>query len=132
MDCKQRTIDKLLQTLAVCLQRESLIRDENIFLLQNFKINSNIQKSDKSKLSATQDNKAMDINNAPLVKIIENQLMIVLAIVTSVIKSLIKNYLIKLQMIIAKTIAVLIRITRITQIALTTQEQSNMMLAKMT
>ena len=132
MDCKQRTVDKLLQTLAVCLQRESLIRDENIFLLQNFKINSNIQNSDKSKLSATQDNKEMDINNAPLVKIIENQLMIVLAIVTSVIKSLIKNYLIKLQMIIAKTIAVLIRITRITQIALTTQEQSNMMLAEMT
>ena len=132
MDCKQRTVDKLLQTLAVCLQRESLIRDENIFLLQNFKTNSNIQNSDKSKLSATQDNKEMDINNAPLVKIIENQLMIVLAIVTSVIKSLIKNYLIKLQMIIAKTIAVLIRITRITQIALTTQEQSNMMLAEMT
>ena len=43
IDCKQRTIDKLLQTLAVCLQRQSLIHDENIFHLQNFKINSNIQ-----------------------------------------------------------------------------------------
>ena len=43
------------------------------------------------------------------------------------------NYLIKLQMIIAKTIAGLIKI--ITQeptlITLTTQEQSNMMLAEM-
>ena len=41
----------------------------------------------------------------PLIKITENQLMIILAIVTSVVKSLIKNYLIALQMIIAKTIA---------------------------
>ena len=45
-DCKQRTIDKLLQTLAVCLQQETLIRDENIFLLQNSKINLNTQNLD--------------------------------------------------------------------------------------
>ena len=56
--------------------------------------------------------------------------MIILAIATSVMKSLIKNYLIKLQMIIAKTIAELISITRITLIALTIQEQSNIMLAE--
>ena len=43
MDCKQRTIDKLLQTLAVCLQRKSLMRDENIILKQNSKIISNTQ-----------------------------------------------------------------------------------------
>ena len=60
MDSKQRTIDKLLKKLAICLQRKSLIRDENIFLLQNSKINSNAQKSDQSKLSATPDNKAID------------------------------------------------------------------------
>ena len=49
----------------------------------------------------------------------------------SVIKYLTMNYLIKLQMIIAKTIAGLIRITRITLIALTTQEQSNVMSVEM-
>ena len=68
MDCKQRTLDKLPKTLAVCLQRESLIRDENIFLLLNSNINSNTQNFDKSELSATQDNKALDVNNAPLDK----------------------------------------------------------------
>ena len=69
MDCKQKTIDKLLQTLAVCLQWESLIRDENIFLLQNSKINLNTQKFDQSKLSAAaHHNKAIDVNNAPLDK----------------------------------------------------------------
>ena len=68
----------------------------------------------------------------PLIKIIENQLMIILATVTSVKKSLVMNYLIKLQMILAKTIARLIRSTRITLIALTTQEQSNIMIAEMT
>ena len=66
MDCKQRTTDKLLQTLAVCLQWESLIRDGNIFLSQ--KINSNTQNFDKSKLSPTQDNKAIAVNNSPLDK----------------------------------------------------------------
>ena len=67
----------------------------------------------------------------PLIEIIENQLILILAIVTSAIKSLIMNYLIKLQMTVAKTIAELIRNTRKELIALTTQEQSNMMLAKM-
>ena len=69
----------------------------------------------------------------PLIKIIKNQFMIVFAIVKSVIKSWIMNYLIKLQMIIAKTIAGLIKITtqEPTLITLTTQEQSNMMLAEM-
>ena len=43
MDCKEMTIDKLLRTFAVCLLRESLIRDENIFLSQNYKSNSNTQ-----------------------------------------------------------------------------------------
>ena len=57
--------------------------------------------------------------------------MIIPAIVMSVIKYLTMNYLIKLQMIIAKTIAGLIRITRITLIALTTQEQSNVMSVEM-
>ena len=69
MDCKQKTIDKLLQTLAVCLQRESLIRDENIFLLQNSKIKLNTQNFDQSKFStAAHENKAIDVNNAPLDK----------------------------------------------------------------
>ena len=31
MNCKQRTVDKLLQTLAVCLQQESLIRARLFF-----------------------------------------------------------------------------------------------------
>ena len=44
---------------------------------------------------------------------------------------IIMNYLTKLHMIIAKTIARLIRITRITLAALKTQEESNMMLAEM-
>ena len=57
--------------------------------------------------------------------------MIIPTIVMSVIKYLTMNYLIKLQMIIAKTIAGLIRITRITLIALTTQEQSNVMSVEM-
>ena len=57
--------------------------------------------------------------------------MIILAIVTSVTKSLITIYLVQLQMIIANTLAGLIRVTKITLIALTTQEPSNMMLAKM-
>ena len=104
MDCKQRTIGKLLQTLAVCLQWESLICNENIFLLQNSIINSNAQNFDKSKLPATQENEAIDVNKAPLDKdnresIDDNSCN---SIVTSVTKSLIKNYLIKLQMIIAK------------------------------
>ena len=68
MNCKQRTIKKLLQTLTVCLKRESLIRDENIFFLQNSKINSNTQNFGQSKLSPSQDNKAIDVNNAPLGK----------------------------------------------------------------
>ena len=38
MGCKQRTIDKLLQTLGVCLQRGSLIRDENIFTYRTLKL----------------------------------------------------------------------------------------------
>lgn len=60
MGCKQRILDKLLQTLAVCLQREPLIRVGNIFLLQDSKINSNTKSFDKTKLSATQDNKAIE------------------------------------------------------------------------
>ena len=68
MNCKQRTIKKLLQTLTICLKRESLIRDENIFFLQNSKINSNTQNFGQSKLSPSQDNKAIDVNNAPLDK----------------------------------------------------------------
>ena len=52
----------------VCLRRESLICDDNIFLLQNSKINSNTQNFDQSKLSATQDNKVIDVNNAPIDK----------------------------------------------------------------
>ena len=50
------------------MQWESLTPDENIFLLQNSKINSNTQNFDQSKLSATHDNKAIDVNNAPLDK----------------------------------------------------------------
>ena len=65
----------------------------------------------------------------PLTKIIENQLIIILAIVTSVIKSLVAYYLRILQMIIAKTIAGLI--SRMTLIALITQEQSDILLAEM-
>ena len=65
MDCKQSKIDTLLQTSAVYLQQQSLIPDE-IFLLQISKINSSTQNFDRSKLSATQDNKAIDVNNAPL------------------------------------------------------------------
>ena len=65
MDCKQSKIDTLLQTSAVYLQQQSLIPDE-IFLLQISKINSSKQNFDRSKLSATQDNKAIDVNNAPL------------------------------------------------------------------
>ena len=57
--------------------------------------------------------------------------MIILAIVTSVTKSLITSYLVQWQMIIANTLAGLIRVTKITLIALTTQEPPNMMLAKM-
>ena len=68
MGCKQRILDKLLQTLAVCLQREPLIRFGNIFFLQDSKINSNTKNFDKTKLSATQDSKAIDANNAPLHK----------------------------------------------------------------
>ena len=67
MDCKQSKTDTLLQTSAVYLQQQSLIPDQ-IFLLQISKINSSKQNSDKSKLSATQDNKAIDVNNAPLDK----------------------------------------------------------------
>ena len=67
MDCKQSKIDTLLQTSAVYLQHQSLIPDQ-IFLLQISKINSSKQSSDRSKLSATQDNKAIDVNNAPLDK----------------------------------------------------------------
>ena len=58
----------------------------------------------------------------PLIEIIENQLILILAIVTSALKSLIMNGLIKLQMTVAKTIAELIRNTRKELIALTTQE----------
>ena len=65
----------------------------------------------------------------PLTKIIENQFIIILAIVTSVIKSLVAYYLRTLQMIIAKTIAGLI--SRMTLIALITQEQSDILLAEM-
>ena len=68
MDSKQKTIDKLLKNLAVCLHRESLIRDENIFLLQSSKINSNTQNFHQSKLSATKDNKAINVNIVPLEK----------------------------------------------------------------
>ena len=68
MDCNQRAIDKIFQTLVVCLQPESLIRDESIYLLQNSKINSNAKNLDQSKLSATHDNKAIHVNNAPLDK----------------------------------------------------------------
>lgn len=65
----------------------------------------------------------------PLTKIIENQLIIILAIVTSVIKSLVAYYLRTLQRIIAKTTAGLI--SRMTLIALITQEQSDILLAEM-
>ena len=68
MDCKQRTIDELFQPLAVCLQRESLTRDENIFMLQSSKTNSNTKNFDQSKLSAAHDNKTIDVSNAPLDK----------------------------------------------------------------
>ena len=68
MDSKQKTIDKLLKNVAVCLHRESLIRDENIFLLQSSKINSNTQNFYQSKLSATKDNKAINVNIVPLDK----------------------------------------------------------------
>lgn len=67
----------------------------------------------------------------PLIEIIENQLILILAIVTRSIKVQIMNYLIKLQMIVTKTIAELIRNTRKTIIALITQDQSNMMLVQM-
>ena len=67
----------------------------------------------------------------PLIKVIENQFTIILAMVTNVIKSLTMNYLIKLQLIMAKIKEGLIRITSITLIAETTQEQSKMMLAEM-
>ena len=65
----------------------------------------------------------------PLIKIIKNQL--ILAIVTSIIESLITNYPKKMQMIKSKTKAGLIKITTITLIVLTTQEQVNMILAEM-
>ena len=65
------------------------------------------------------------------IKIIGNQLMIIPAIVMSVTKYLTMNYLIKLQLIMKKIIAGLIRITRITLIALATQEQSNVMSVEM-
>ena len=67
----------------------------------------------------------------PLIEIIENQLILILAIVTRSIKVQIMNYLIKLQMIVTKTIAEFIRNTRKTIIALITQDQSNMMLVQM-
>lgn len=67
----------------------------------------------------------------PLIEIIENQLILILAIVTRSIKVQIMNYLIKLQMIVTKTIAELIKNTRKTIIALITQDQSNMMLVQM-
>ena len=57
--------------------------------------------------------------------------MIIPAIVMSVTKYLTMNYLIKLQLIMKKIIAGLIRITRITLIALATQEQSNVMSVEM-
>ena len=65
----------------------------------------------------------------PLIKIIKNQL--IFEIVTSIIESLITNYPKKMQMIKSKTIAGLIKITRITLTVLTTQEQANMILAEM-
>ena len=127
MDCKQRTLDKLPKTLAVCLQRESLIRDENIFLLLNSNINSNTQNFDKSELSATQDNKALDVNNAPLDK--DNRESID-------DNSCNSNECNKISDKIAndnskKKLAGLTRITRITLIALTTQEQCNMIIAEL-
>ena len=64
----------------------------------------------------------------PLIKIIKNQL--IFAIVTSIIESLITNYPKKIQMIKSKTIAGLIKITRITLAVLTTQEQANLILAE--
>ena len=57
-------------------------------------------------------------------------LTIIFVIVTSVIKSVIMDFLIKLQIIIAKAVAGLVRNTRITLIPLRTQEQSNTMLAE--
>ena len=39
MDCKQKTIDKLLETLVVCLLWESLIHEEDNFLLRISKTN---------------------------------------------------------------------------------------------
>ena len=65
----------------------------------------------------------------PLIKIIKNQL--IFEIVTSIIESLTTNYPKKMQMIKSKTIAGLIKITRITLTVLTTQEQANMILAEM-
>ena len=50
----------------------------------------------------------------PFIKVTENQFMIILTIVPNVIKSLTMNYLIKLELIIAKIKAGLIRIASIT------------------
>ena len=67
MDCKQRTIDKLLQTLVDCLQRESLNVTRIFFSYRTLKL-INSKNFNKSKLSAAQDNKAIVVNNAPLDK----------------------------------------------------------------
>ena len=52
LENKQKTIDKLLENLSVCLHRDSLLRDEKILLLQNTDINSSTTaNSSKSNLS---------------------------------------------------------------------------------
>ena len=86
MGSKKTTIGKPFQNLTVCLRRESLIRDDDIFLLQNSKVSSNTQNFII---------KDSILKMCSLIKIIENQLMITLALVRSVIKSLIINYPIK-------------------------------------
>ena len=115
INCKQTTIKKLLQTLTVCLKRESLIRDDNIFfscwtlkLIQTYKtlINQNFLLLKIIKQSM--------LTMPPFIKVTENQFMIILTIVPNVIKSLTMNYLIQLQLIIAKIKAGLIRIASIT------------------
>ena len=97
------------------------------FFLQNSKINSNTQNFDKSKLSATQNVEAIDVNNAPLDKDNEESVDDNSCNSNECNKIPDQELSNKIANDNSKTIAGLIRITRITLIALITQEQSNML-----
>ena len=95
--------------------------------LRNSKINSNTQSFDKSKLSATQNIETIDVSNVTLDKDNEESVDDNSCNSNECNKIPDQQLSNKIANDNSKTIVGLIRITRITLIALTTQEQSNML-----